>query len=177
MCDIHWNLLNERDELKKAQKQEWSNRERRPMKSVERARRFLKSQNQKWPNCVRHPMKSVERARRFLKSQKQKWSNGERRPMKFVCWGPDRSWQNPPVLSGLLGAFAGPKSASGAPRPNQAILVLNFLLQTPCFLRIQEDPFSHAFVASNTKAEMVESCEASHEICWTSETISKVAKL
>ena len=35
----------------------------------------------------------------------------------------------------------GPKSASGAPRPNQAILLLNFLLQASLFLRIQEDPF------------------------------------
>ena len=38
----------------------------------------------------------------------------------------------------------GPKSASGAPRPNQAILLLNFLLQASLFLRIQEDPFREA---------------------------------
>ena len=37
----------------------------RPMKSVERARRFLKSQIQKWSNGVRRPIKSAERARRF----------------------------------------------------------------------------------------------------------------
>ena len=34
-----------------------------------------------------------------------------------------------------------PKSASGAPRPNQAILLSNVLLRRPDFLRISEDPF------------------------------------